>query len=98
MLRSLLKVARLIPAKAAGKITDDFGVFAADATQPELSALKNNEGIRMTVTVTGTNTDIAKEIWEMVTLLESGEPIAQKEIYREFIPVTTDNVDDYLGK
>ena len=85
-------------AKAAGKITDDFGIFAADATQPELSALKNNEGIRMTVTVTGTNTDIAKEIWEMVTLLQSGEPIATKEIYREFIPVTHDNVDEYLGK
>ncbi|WPJ97411.1 sugar ABC transporter substrate-binding protein [Coraliomargarita algicola] len=85
-------------AKAAGKITDDFGIFAADATQPELSAMKNNEGIRMTVTVTGTNTDIAKEIWEMVSLLQSGEPIATKEIYREFIPVTHDNVDDYLGK
>lgn len=85
-------------AKAAAKITDDFGIFAADATQPELSALKNNEGIRMTVTVTGTNQDIANEIWEMVTLLQSGEPIETKEIYREFIPVTHDNVDDYLGK
>lgn len=85
-------------AKAAAKITDDFGVFAADATQPELSALKNNEGIRMTVTVTGTNQDIADEIWEMVTLLDSGAAIETKEIYREFIPVTHDNVDDYLGK
>jgi ribose transport system substrate-binding protein len=85
-------------AKAAGKVTDDFGIFAADATQPELSAMKSNEGIRMTVTVTGTNTDIAKEIWDMVTLLQSGQPIATKEIYREFIPVTYANVDEYLGK
>lgn len=85
-------------AKAAAKITDDFGIFAADATQPELSAMKNNEGIRMTVTVTGTNTDIAKEIWEMVTLLHSDAAIETKEIYREFIPVTKDNVDKYLGK
>jgi ribose transport system substrate-binding protein len=85
-------------AKASAKVTDDFGIFAADATQPELAAMKNNEGIRMTVTVTGTNTDIAKEIWEMVTLLQSGEPIETKEIYREFIPVTQINVDDYLGK
>eukprot|EP00657_Telonema_sp_P-1_P011745 TRINITY_DN7240_c0_g1_i1.p2 TRINITY_DN7240_c0_g1~~TRINITY_DN7240_c0_g1_i1.p2 ORF type:complete len:112 (+),score=35.85 TRINITY_DN7240_c0_g1_i1:85-420(+) len=84
-------------AKAANKITDDFGIFAADATQPELSALKNNEGVRMTVTVTGTNQDIADEIWNMVTLLQSGEPIPTKEIYRKFIPVTRDNVDDYLG-
>ncbi|WFB35489.1 sugar ABC transporter substrate-binding protein [Kiritimatiellota bacterium B12222] len=85
-------------AKAAGKITDDFGIFAADATQPELFALKNNEGIRMTVTVTGTNTDIANKIWDMVLLLESGEPIETKEIYRKFIPVTQENVDEYLGK
>ncbi|MDQ8192841.1 sugar ABC transporter substrate-binding protein [Coraliomargarita sp. SDUM461004] len=85
-------------AKAAAKITDDFGIFAADATQPELSAMKNNEGIRMTVTVTGTNTDIAKEIWDMVTMLHSGAVIESKEIYREFIPVTQDNVDAYLGK
>lgn len=85
-------------AKAAAKITDDFGIFAADATQPELAAMKNNEGVRMTVTVTGTNTDIAKEIWKMVSMLQSGEPIETKEIYREFIPVTIDNVDSYLGK
>lgn len=85
-------------AKAANKITSDFGIFAADATQPELSAMKNNEGVRMTVTVTGTNQDIADEIWSMVSLLHSGEPIAKKEIYRKFIPVTVANVDDYLGK
>ncbi|WP_269523460.1 sugar ABC transporter substrate-binding protein [Coraliomargarita parva] len=85
-------------AKAAAKITDDFGIFAADATQPELAAIKNNEGVRMSVTITGTNQDIADEIWKMVSLLHSGEPIETKEIYREFIPVTKDNVDEYLGK
>jgi ribose transport system substrate-binding protein len=84
-------------AKAANKVSDDFGIFAADATQPELSALKNNEGIRMTVTITGTNQDIADEIWEMVTLLHSGAPIETKEIFRKFIPVTKDNVDSYFG-
>lgn len=85
-------------AKAAAKITDDFGIFAADATQPELSALKNNEGVRMTVTVTGTNKDIAVAIWDMVSKLQSGETIETKEIFREFIPVTQGNVDLYLGK
>ena len=85
-------------AKAAGKITDDFGIFAADATQPELSALKNNEGVRMSVTVTGTNKDIANQIWEMVQQLKSGKPIEKKEVYRKLIPVTKENVDDYLNK
>lgn len=85
-------------AKAAGKVTDDFGIFAADATQPELSAMKNNEGIRMSVTITGTNTAIAEQIWGMVQKLASGEPIATKEIYRELIPVTKENVDKYLNQ
>ena len=85
-------------AKAAGKITDDFGIFAADATQPELAAMKNNEGIRMSVTITGTNTTIGKKIWEMVSELNSGEPIQNKVVYREIIPVTSENVDEYLGK
>lgn len=84
--------------KAANKISNDFGIFAADATQPELAAMKNNEGVRMSVTVTGTNQDIADEIWKMVTMLQSGAPIEQKEIYRKFIPVTKDNVDYYFGK
>ena len=52
----------------------------------------------MSVTVTGTNQDIADEIWKMVTMLQSGAPIEQKEIYRKFIPVTKDNVDYYFGK
>ncbi|CAA6679874.1 MULTISPECIES: sugar ABC transporter substrate-binding protein [unclassified Lentimonas] len=85
-------------AKAANKVTDKFGIFAADATQPELYAMKNNEGNRMTVAVTGTNEAIATEIWNMVALLQSGEPIETKEIYRSFIPVTKDNVDEFLGK
>ncbi|MDQ8182941.1 sugar ABC transporter substrate-binding protein [Pelagicoccus sp. SDUM812005] len=85
-------------AKAANKITDDFGIFAADATQPELSAMINGEGVRMSVTVTGTNKDIADAIWAMVTKLTSGEPIEQKEIYRKLIPVTKENVTEYLGK
>lgn len=85
-------------AKAAGKITDDFGIFAADATQPELTALKNNEGVRMTVTITGTNKQIAERIWEMVDELQSGETIETKEVYRELIPVTKENVDQYLNQ
>ncbi|MGZ0708734.1 sugar ABC transporter substrate-binding protein [Coraliomargarita sp. W4R53] len=85
-------------AKAAGKITDDFGIFAADATQPELSAMKNNEGVRMSVTITGTNEVIAKRIWGMVEELISGEPIKNKEVFRELIPVTTANVDTYFGQ
>ena len=85
-------------AKAANKITDDFGIFAADATQPELLAIKNNEGVRMSVTITGTNKVIAEKVAAMVEQLASGKPIEKKEVYREMIPVTKENVDEYLNK
>jgi ribose transport system substrate-binding protein len=83
-------------AKAAGKIKDDFGIFAADATKPELAAMKNNEGVRMTVAITGTFKDSADKVWEMIEELESGKPIATKEVYRDLIPVTKENVDKFL--
>ncbi len=85
-------------AKAAGKITDDFGIFAADATQPELAAMKNNEGVRMSVKNTGTNDVLAERISELVAKLASGEPIEKKEIYSQLIAVTPENVDEFYGK
>ena len=85
-------------AKAAGKLTDDFGIFAADATQPELIAMKDNEGVRMSVTITGTTKVIAEKVWEMVQQLASGKPVATKEVYRELIPVTKANVDEFYNK
>jgi ribose transport system substrate-binding protein len=85
-------------AKAGRKLTDDFGIFAADATQPELVAMKANEGVRMSVTITGTNKVIAEKVWEMVEQLASGKPVATKEVYRELIPVTKANVDEFYNK
>ena len=84
-------------ANAAGKAKDDFGIFAVDATQPELQAIKNGEGVRMSVIVTGTNEDVANEINGFVETLAAGGEL-EPRIYREIIPVTIDNVDKYLGK
>ncbi|WP_411826868.1 sugar ABC transporter substrate-binding protein [Luteolibacter sp. AS25] len=84
-------------AKAAGKIGDDFGIFAVDATPPELQAIKDNEGVRMSVIVTGTNTKIAKEMFGFIEKLLAGEKVEDR-VYREPIPVTIDNVDEFLGK
>lgn len=84
-------------ANAAGKAKADFGIFAVDATQPELQAIKNDEGVRMSVIVTGTNEDVAKEMSGFVTTLAEGGEI-EPRIFRKIIPVTIDNVDKYLGK
>lgn len=81
-------------AKAAGKITDDFGIFAADATEPELEAIKNDEGNRMSVLITGGPEEIADTIYGLLEKLVAGEEM-DKEVYRTLIPVTKDNIDQY---
>ncbi len=83
-------------AKAAGKDADDFGVFAVDATKPELDAIKNQEAVRMSVIVTGTDEDVAETVYGFVKKLASGETVPAR-VYRELIPVTLENVDDYYN-
>jgi ribose transport system substrate-binding protein len=85
-------------AKAAGKIAADFGIFAADATQPELLAINNNEGVRMSVMITGPTKVVAERLSEMVYALYSGKPVGTRQVYRELIPVTKDNVAEFLGQ
>lgn len=84
-------------AKAAGKLGEDFGIFAVDATEPELAAIQNNEGVRMSVIVTGTNDDVANEVFGFVEKLAGGEKLPAR-IYREVIPVTAKNVEQYYQK
>lgn len=84
-------------AKAAGKDADDFGVFAVDATKPELDAIKNGEAVRMSVIVTGTDEDVATTVYGFVAKLAAGEEIPAR-VYRKLIPVTIENVDKYYTK
>lgn len=81
-------------AKAAGKITEDFGIFAADATDQEMAAMKNNEGNRMSVMITGGPDKMAAEVYGLAKKLLNGEQV-DKEVYRTLIPVSSENIDEY---
>ena len=83
-------------AKAAGKIDDDFGIFAADATDQELAAIKNNEGNRMSVLITGGPNEIATEIYSWLKKLVAGETVT-KQVFRTTIPVTKENLNKYYN-
>lgn len=80
--------------KTAGKLTEDFGIFAADATNEELAAMSKNEAIRMSVLITGGPDKIAAEINSWLKKLVSGESY-EKKIFRETMPVTKDNLSQY---
>jgi ribose transport system substrate-binding protein len=79
--------------KAAGRLTKDFGIFAADATEEELVAIENNEAIRMSVQISGSPRKNGDEIYGWVKKLINNEPVERK-IMRNFIPITIVNVSD----
>lgn len=81
-------------AKAANKITDDFGIFAADASEQQLAAIKNNEGIRMSVMVTGGPDKMAQEIYDIASKLLASENL-DKVYVREIFPINSENIDQY---
>lgn len=80
--------------KAANKLSDDFGVFAADATPEELEAISKNEAIRMSVMITGGPGEIAAEIYSWLKKIYAKEPIDRK-VFREIFPVNKDNIAQY---
>ncbi|MDF1824004.1 MAG: sugar ABC transporter substrate-binding protein [Verrucomicrobiales bacterium] len=84
-------------AKAAGKDSGDFGVFAVDATKPELDAIKNGGAIKMSVIVTGTDEDVATTVFGFARKLAGGEELPAR-VYRKLIPVTAENVDQYYAQ
>lgn len=95
--------------KAAGEITDDIGVFAADATDEELAAMVAGEANRMSVAVTGTPVVIANTVYPMLVHMASetgfteadlaeGETMNGTNVYRNLIPVTSANVEDFYSK
>ncbi|MDR1314412.1 MAG: sugar ABC transporter substrate-binding protein [Deltaproteobacteria bacterium] len=83
--------------KGSGKPVEEFGIFAADATPEELEAMKNNEAVRFSILITGTPKEIGAEIYRYLTLMYDGKPVDRK-VYRELIPVTQDNYQNYIGK
>lgn len=94
--------------KAAGEITDDIGVFAADATDEELSAMLAGESNRMSVMITGLPTTIGDNVYNMLVALTTdagvtesdlgeGETMEGKNVYRNIFPITIDNVSDYYS-
>ncbi len=81
--------------KSSGKLSDTIGVFAADATGPELASMKADESNRMSVMITGDHKAIAEEIYSLINN-KLADSDMEKEQYRELIPITKDNMDKYF--
>ncbi|QAT50309.1 sugar ABC transporter substrate-binding protein [Caproiciproducens sp. NJN-50] len=84
--------------KAANKIADDVGIFAADATDQELASMLSGEANRMSVIITGTPTVIGQNCYQLLTKLGSGGKFDNQNVYREIFPVTAENASQYYKK
>lgn len=82
--------------KGAGKLTDDFGIFSADATDEALSNMMNGGAIRTSVSE-GTTSGVATDIFNNTMKLIKGESVP-KQIYRVLTPVSIDNAKDFYQK
>jgi len=81
--------------KAAGMLDDKIGVFASDATTPELQAMVNGEACRFSIMYTGTSEDAAELIYGWLEKMYTGAPIDSR-VYHVFVPVTPANAKDYM--
>lgn len=80
--------------KAANMIADDVGVFAVDATDQELAAIKAGEAVRMSVMLTGVDEQRGIAAYGLIMSMLDGTA-TEKNIYRDAFPVNADNVDEY---
>lgn len=79
--------------KAAGKSSDDFGVFSVDGTEEAISAMIKGDPIRMTVGL-GTPTQKAKQVIDLAARMILGQPYDQSE-YTPMDPVDINNAQEY---
>ncbi|GMO53687.1 MAG: hypothetical protein Ta2G_12030 [Termitinemataceae bacterium] len=79
--------------KGAGRLTDDFGIFAADATEEEVVAIESNEAVRMSILISGSPKKNAGIIYGYLKQLLAGEQL-EKRIMRDLIPITSVNVSE----
>lgn len=80
-------------AKAAGRITDDFGIFCADATNEGIQKIYAGEGIRADISL-GTSEERAKAMIDVVMNILNGEEFPLV-FYTPKQQINKDNVVQY---
>ena len=80
--------------KAAGLATDDFGIFGVDATKEALQKIKNNESLRMSVSLGGPMVQGGTMIDTTMAILQSEDFV--KDDVMVVNPITAENVDEYV--
>ena len=79
------------------EIPEDVGIFSTDLTDETVASMQNGEFNKMCVAITGNAYVCGDVAYDLVVRKASGEKM-EKNIYRDLIPVTIDNLDEMIAE
>ena len=78
-------------------IPEDVGIFSTDLTDETIASMQNGEYNKMCVAITGNAYVCGDVAYDLVVRKAAGEEM-DKNIYRDLIPVTIDNLDEMIAQ
>lgn len=75
---------------------DNVGIFSTDLTDETVASMQNDEFNKICIAITGNAYVCGDAIYEILIDKETGKEM-DKNIYRELIPVTIDNLDEMMA-
>ena len=79
------------------EIPEDVGIFSTDLTDETVASMQNGEFNKMCVAITGNAYVCGDVAYDLVGRKDSGE-MMEKNIYRDLIPVTIENLDEMIAE
>lgn len=83
--------------KTEGKISEDMGIFSADATEQQLEAIVNGEATRASVGFEGSNKKTAAAVVDLYDRLLNGETFTEQNLIRPLLVIDSSNAAEYLA-
>lgn len=77
------------------EVPDDMGIFSTDLTEEFVASVQNDEFNRSCIAITGNAYVCGEEIYNLSVSYHAGE-LTDKNVHRDLIPVTKDNLDDFI--
>ena len=79
------------------EIPDDVGIFSTDLTEETIASMQNGEFNKVCVAITGNAHVCGDAAYKLAVATVKGEN-TEKNVYRDLIPVTADNLEEMIAE
>ncbi|MGN0353700.1 MAG: sugar ABC transporter substrate-binding protein [Muricoprocola sp.] len=79
------------------EIPEDVGIFSTDLTEETIASMQNGEFNKVCVAITGNAYVCGDEAYKLAIATVKGEN-TDKNVYRDLIPVTVDNLEEMIAE